>query len=140
MNQIELIARAVIIKKDKILLCKQKDKDYYFLPGGHINFGETAQQALQREIQEELGVPFEDEPVFLSMLENIYKDGNGQRHELNFIFTARIDDKIESKEEHIEFAWQETERIYSVNVKPVAIQKIISNVGLAEKGLVTSVE
>ena len=32
----EVISRAVILHKNKILLCKRNDKDYYFLPGGHV--------------------------------------------------------------------------------------------------------
>lgn len=55
-KQIKVLVRAVIEKNGNILVCKRKDKDYYFLPGGHIEFGESAENALKREIKEELNL------------------------------------------------------------------------------------
>ena len=52
-NKFELCVRGIIEKDGKILVCKRKDKDYYFFPGGHIEFGERAKQALIRELNEE---------------------------------------------------------------------------------------
>lgn len=59
MPNIEIITRALILNKDKILLCKKKGKKYYFLPGGHVEFGESAEQALGRELKEELNIQTE---------------------------------------------------------------------------------
>ena len=42
-NEIEVCARAIIKHGNKILVCKNKEKDYYFFPGGHIDFGENAE-------------------------------------------------------------------------------------------------
>ena len=50
------ITRAIILSNDCLLLCKQKQGNYTFLPGGHIELGESATQALKREINEEIGV------------------------------------------------------------------------------------
>ena len=49
------IVRAVMIK-DKKLLVAEYIGHYYFLPGGHVEVGESAESALIRELQEELGV------------------------------------------------------------------------------------
>lgn len=48
-------ARAIIIEDNKILvIARDKEGDKYFtLPGGKVNDGETTEQALVREIQEE---------------------------------------------------------------------------------------
>lgn len=46
---------AIIIKDNKVLMVKNNKDDYYCSVGGRIKFGETALQAIKREIKEELG-------------------------------------------------------------------------------------
>ena len=50
---------AIIIKDDKILMVKNNRDDYYYSVGGRIQFGETAEQAVKREVKEELGFEME---------------------------------------------------------------------------------
>ena len=50
---------AIIIKEDKILMVKNNRDDYYYSVGGRIQFGETAEQAVKREVYEELGIEME---------------------------------------------------------------------------------
>ena len=54
-EKIHVISRAVIIDKNNILLCKTLELEisFYFLPGGHIENGESAENSLLRELQEE---------------------------------------------------------------------------------------
>ena len=54
-------AYGVAMEGDKILLIKQKGgpfKDKYDFPGGGIEFGETPENALQREFEEEVAIGF----------------------------------------------------------------------------------
>ena len=44
----------VIIKDDKILAQRNTKTNEYYLPGGRVVFGETSEEALLREIEEEL--------------------------------------------------------------------------------------
>lgn len=50
--------RAIVIKDDKILVTKRNKfgDEYYILIGGGVDMGETEEQALLRELQEESGV------------------------------------------------------------------------------------
>lgn len=58
-GDIELIARAVIVERSHILLCRNVKHGYYFLPGGHVEFYESAGAALSRELLEECGMDAE---------------------------------------------------------------------------------
>ncbi|HNO23437.1 MAG TPA: NUDIX hydrolase, partial [Leptospiraceae bacterium] len=52
------VAAYIQDQEGKILLIKQKkrNKDYWLLPGGGIEFGESAPAALIRELKEELNL------------------------------------------------------------------------------------
>jgi 8-oxo-dGTP diphosphatase len=55
MNQIDKLAW-IEIQDNRILLTKSYGKDKYYIPGGKRELGETDEQALLREIEEELTV------------------------------------------------------------------------------------
>ncbi len=47
---------AMMISENRILAMHDERSPYFYLPGGRVRMGETAEQAVIREIQEELGV------------------------------------------------------------------------------------
>lgn len=50
---------AIILKDNQVLMVKNNRDDYYYSVGGRIQFGETAEQAVKREVREELGFEME---------------------------------------------------------------------------------
>lgn len=50
---------AVIINDNKILAMKDSDITHYYLPGGRVRLHETADDAVLRELYEELGIKAE---------------------------------------------------------------------------------
>jgi len=56
-------AGLITVNNKKLLLAFSKNKQAYYLPGGKIDEGETAQSALIREIKEELNVSLKEDEV-----------------------------------------------------------------------------
>lgn len=54
-----LAVDGAVLEKGKLLLVKraiEPFRDYWVLPGGHVEYGETVEKAIKREMKEELGV------------------------------------------------------------------------------------
>ncbi len=47
---------AVIVHEGRILAMRDERSPYFYLPGGRVRLGETAEAAVLREVEEELGV------------------------------------------------------------------------------------
>ena len=93
----------MIVKEGKILLCNKKGQPYYFLPGGHVERKELAEDGLKREISEELKGSINN-LHFIGAVENIYSDEIGEHHELNLVFGAESEDITDlSKENQLDF-------------------------------------
>jgi ADP-ribose pyrophosphatase YjhB (NUDIX family) len=78
----------------RILLCRQEKpgKEYWLLPGGGVESGETLMEALARELQEELGLP--DELLFegpIAVAESIAPNWTAEnKHVVHVIFAADL--------------------------------------------------
>ncbi|MFH1959590.1 MAG: NUDIX hydrolase [Patescibacteria group bacterium] len=61
MSRVVTSIKALIFKDDKFLLLKEsiRKKEIWDLPGGKIEYGETPQEALKREVKEELWIDVE---------------------------------------------------------------------------------
>lgn len=127
MQNFEISVRALISKKDKILLCKKKDASYYFLPGGHIEFGEKAAPALKRELKEELNVSV-DKLDYIGIIENIYVDkkDKSHHHEINLIFYTKAKEvSNKTPEDHIEFFWVDIKGLKRQYLEPMILKEAI---------------
>ena len=131
-DKIHVLSRAVIIDQSKILLCKTTDleNNFYFLPGGHIEHGESARNSLVREWKEETGFDCEIKR-FLGCIEYSFEPGKNSichNHEYNFIFEAKSDNlksnkKILSPENHIELIWVLVSNLNEIDFRPDPLRK-----------------
>ena len=134
MTSIECIARGIIEEDGKFLLCRGKGLQNYFFPGGHIEEGESAPEALMREIKEELG---EESEVsrFLGASENKFETKNGEVHEINLVFQVTLlsDSSRVSQEDHLEFAWLTHEELRDAIVFPRTLRDAVLATRTKEK-------
>ena len=122
MIKIELIARGIIINDGKILLCDNLKKNYYFLPGGHIEEGEDAETALRREMIEEVGREVK-EIKKITEIKNSYNDDDADREEIIYVNLVSLEnyDSIKSLEDHIGFAWVPLDEFANSRFRPIEI-------------------
>lgn len=91
-NRFQLRVGAIIMEGDSVLLATNSKADYYYSVGGAVKMGETAQEAVKREVFEETGIPYEvDRLVFVH--ENFFRDEVVSKgtafHEVCFYFLMK---------------------------------------------------
>ena len=88
---------ALIRWQNRVLLCRQEKpgKEYWLLPGGGVEGGETLHEALRRELGEELGLW--DQLVFegpIAVAESIAPAWTpGDRHVVHVVFGGDLSDR-----------------------------------------------
>lgn len=89
MNQIRPVALCIFHNNDRILVFEGLDpvkgETFYRPLGGGIEFGERSEDAVRRELKEELDVEIRD-LKFLGTLENIFTFNGGSYHEVVLIY------------------------------------------------------
>lgn len=76
--------RAIIVHDDKLLVIRNAANDFYCLPGGKLELGETIHEGLKREVTEELGI---SPQIGRLLFTNNYIENNGNQS-IEFIFEA----------------------------------------------------
>lgn len=133
-GQIEIIARGSLICGSKVLLCQNLKHEYFYLPGGHVEFGESAAGALAREFLEECGLRVRVVNLAL-VAEGVFSTKKRHHHELNLVFhveqggasgAANVASNptshrpVRSLEPGIAFAWIELAAIPETDVRPLS--------------------
>ena len=125
-SPIETIARGVCIVDGRLLLCKAKGAATSYLPGGHIEFGETGREALVREMREETGLRFKADG-FLGVVENRFMQKGREHAEINLVYAMTADgaaSEVRSQEDWIEFFWCPLDELASASILPTAFNKL----------------
>ena len=124
-SHIHLLARGLLVHGEEIILCRVKDAKWFFLPGGHIEDGESARAALLRELQEEIGNSDYKITSFVGVCENIFSlEEDVLQHEINIIFEVKVphEIKIDTKEAHIEFVSVAKKNLKDYKILPATLK------------------
>ncbi len=84
-----LSARVLFVFGDRVLLASHRGEDWYHLPGGNVEPGESIEEALHRELREEAGI-IPRSLDFVGTVEHVYLTGGKSWHEVNVVFAASV--------------------------------------------------
>jgi 8-oxo-dGTP diphosphatase len=121
----EVLARGLIRNHEgKVLLVRHRARDWWFAPGGHLEWGENTSQALRRELIEEAELPITVRGL-LAVGEHAYEEDGEHRVELNLLLEADTDASIGTVEEHLEFQWFDIAAVDDVEIRPRVIADVM---------------
>ena len=131
-------ACAIIINDNKLLAMKNNLTPFYFLPGGRVTLNESCEDAVLREVKEELGIDAKiTRPLWFAQ-QFFIDDGSGDKfHELCIYFLVDISgtdllergikfDGIVTKHQE-RFEWIEFDRLKNEYLYPLFIKEKIYN-------------
>lgn len=120
-------------KGELFLMRSHKWRDRYVVPGGHIELGESLEEALRREIVEETGLDVFD-VEFLCFQEFIYDESFWKRrHFIFFDYVCRTaDTEVRLNDEAQAYLWVSPQEALELPVDSytrVAIQRYLQRLG-----------
>lgn len=120
---------AIILNDNKEILFTERSlgddflPGYWELPGGGIDYGETPQEALIRELKEECGLEIE---IIKPVAANSYFIKDIQRIEITFLCRVINPAEIKLSPEHSNYKWLKAAKTNTIKVNDY-IKKIIES-------------
>lgn len=130
----------LLVKKQKQVLVEfNKDYDFVVLPGGRVKTLESSEDALIREINEEMKIDLTNYNLeFIGIDENFFELDNIKYHELYFIYKIEIDENNEDFKDGMinydskvnYYKWVDILDLKEVNLLPKSLINIIDSNGI----------
>lgn len=138
---------AVIVRDNKLLAQKNTADNSYYLVGGRVSFGESSEDALVREIQEELGISITYYmPLWVN--ECFFIDSGRKFHEIGIYYLVDISNtdfchneavfKKEEANRSNTYEWLDIDNLDSVELYPKFIKDEIKNPNKDLKLIITN--
>ncbi|QSX24538.1 NUDIX hydrolase [Priestia megaterium] len=137
---------AVCIEVEHILLNKGKGEDHWFLPGGRVQMMESGEEALKRELKEEIGAEIKIDSL-LWIVENFFNYDNHNFHEIGLYYKGTLEGNsfiekgtnpfvIKDYDKEFMFQWISLEQIIHMNVQPEFLKNRLVDIPIHTEHLV----
>lgn len=138
-DRFQVRAGAVIRSGAHVLIHRATRDPFWALPGGRVELHESARQALEREICEEIGVGSQVAELRV-IIENFFQLDGRRVHEIGFYHEVRllkelpfhdsdIVHRVRDGDDDLEFRWVEpsADNLELVDFRPVPLRSLLSN-------------
>ena len=134
--KLNIRATGIIIHNNKLLVHRDINLDHYALMGGRIAIGESSEETVKREFNEEIGKEVEI-IGYVGTVENFFEIDSQKYHEIIFIYQLEfVDEKDKKIEEtlknieghdYLQYEWLDLDKLEDEPLKPEVIKTIIKN-------------
>ncbi|MET0959299.1 MAG: NUDIX hydrolase [Psychrobacillus psychrotolerans] len=127
----------LIVQDNKLLIMQDQGQPYYYIPGGRIKMNEKSEDAVKREVKEELGTEVNVNRI-LWVNENFFQEETLKEkfHEVCFFYLLELKDKEilkrgnkfevdENGKIHM-YYWKTLDEIKSINLYPQFLKEKIT--------------
>ncbi len=136
-SSVRTAARALVVRDGRLLAITMRDRDgeFFILPGGGQRHGETLAETLRRETLEEIGVALEPGPV-LYVREYIgenhaFAKEHHHFHQVEVVFRcelplgAKVGAGVEQDRRQVGVTWLELAKLGEVRFFPAFLKKCV---------------
>lgn len=129
----------ICVKDNKVLLQKPNNDTEFAFPGGHVAFGETNAETLEREFREEIGADIEVKELKW-VAEIFFPWGDKPCHQICLYYMIYIvsdnlptsdifigTESLENKEFKLEFHWIPIENIKDIELYPLEAKDLLTD-------------